>query len=171
MASIYFLGTRVLLEGISAADFFARPEDTSDEDMSGEDMSGEDLTKNLPFTTISELRLVLPISLSVSFIPKWEGAVRCFHVSQFSIPILKFLHYDECPECGDLWRHDGDCKRDGDCPFNTGLVGNPTKPELTCWIGFIQLCLGTKLNTSWHSLNKVQVVQKLHKMWVHLQRS
>ena len=52
--------------------------------------------------------------------------------------ILKFLHYDECPECGESGRHDGDCSRDGFLP-GRGLCNDLPPFQGTPWVGFVQV--------------------------------
>ena len=56
--------------------------------------------------------------------------------------ILRFLHYQECPECGCVGRrgHDGDCTRDGFNP-GRGLLGDAPAFFGTSLPGFMQLCL------------------------------
>ena len=53
-------------------------------------------------------------------------------------PILVFLWYRECPECGVCGGHDGDCTRDSACP-GRGLCGDSPPFRGTSLTGLRQL--------------------------------
>ena len=57
-----------------------------------------------------------------------------------SLRIMAFLHYDECPECGEEGRHthDGDCTRDGWDP-GRGIFGDAPAFFGTEFAGFAQV--------------------------------
>ena len=75
-----------------------------------------------------------------------------------SLRVLEFLHYPQCPECGEFGRHshDGDCTRDGDNPGH-GLLGDAPPFNGTGFTGFAQV-MQARLEQDAHLLSATMVI-------------